>query len=551
VAQDLLEKTFLAELEALEKFRISYTGLHRNTPLTREDPDVRRLIEAMAMFTARTKLAGQRSIDLSLLRIFRQHFPYLLDPPPAMTMLRAETTARYVDMTELPRGTEVYLIENTDKKSKARTFRFRTLGKLRILPIEIESVDIFKTKHKSYRLLVRFTTAFRRNDEIGDIDLYVNHLDDLPSSLMVLYAFKRHLRSVSVVWDKDHIDEDTQGTPCQVSFGMPEGARQELERLDHPLLRARSFVHYPRQELYINVKGVRAPRNWQSFTVVFDLKDSWPTELALTKDAFNLHVVPMINQRQEMGDPIEHDGTKERHPVRHPDHGAHFNLQRLLAVYLMSDKGLVPLEPAILGTMRDSYDVYYEGQDEDRRAYLTLNLPGAFDKPVRVAMEALWYQPGLRGKLASDFHAKLADRFVDGVKWSLGGPLATPADNDLVSDRDGLLELLSIKNQRFLQTGDLLFLLGALGVKREPFFAGIVEALSLVNVVSKPLAKGSHGFKYIYELTFDELDSTDLPRLDLFCGKLLDVLIAWSVEEVVEITAIVKNLAQTLQYARS
>jgi type VI secretion system protein ImpG len=549
VAQDLLEKTFLAELEALEKFRISYTGLHRNTPLAREDPDVRRLIEAMAWFTARTKIAGHRSIDQSLLRIFRQHFPYLLDPAPAMTMLRADPGINYVDVTELPRGTEVYLVENTEKKAKQRTFRFRTLGKLRILPIAIENVDIFKTtRSRGFRLFVQFTTHHPRNDEIGDVDLYVNHLDDLPSSLTVLYAFKRHLRSASVVFNKEHIDEETQGAPCQVGFGMPQGAREELERLDHPLLRARSFVHYPRQELYINVKGIRAPRNWKSFTVVFDLKETWPTELALTKDAFNLHVVPMVNLRQELADPIESDGTKERHPVQHPDHGAHFVLQRLLAVYLMSDKGLAPLEPAILGTTRESYDVSYEGRDEERRAFLTLNLPGAFDKPERVATDALWYQPGLRGMLASDFHPKLANRFVNGVKWACGGPLATPADSDLAEDRDRLLELLSIKNQRFLGTDELRFLLEALGVTKEPFFAGIVRALSAVNVLSKPLAKGSHGFKYIYELTFDELDTTDLPRLDLFCGMLVGVLIAWSVEEVVEITARVQNLDRTLHY---
>ncbi len=85
-------------------------------------------------------------------------------------------------------------------------------------------------------------------------------------------------------------------------------------------------------------------------------------------------------------------------------------------------------------------------------------------------------------------------------------------------------------------------------MSREPFFATIVRALRDVRVATKPLAKQSHGFKYIYELTFEDLDATDLPRLDLFCGKLLDVLAAWSVEEVVEIAAKVKNLERTLQY---
>jgi type VI secretion system protein ImpG len=148
----------------------------------------------------------------------------------------------------------------------------------------------------------------------------------------------------------------------------------------------------------------------------------------------------------------------------------------------------------------------------------------------------------------TEFRVKLADRFVDGVNWSCGGPLGAAGETDLVEDRDGLLQLLSIKNQRFLGTEELIFLLGALGVKQEPFFSGLLRALVDVRVATKPLAKQSHGFKYIYELTFDDLDATDMPRLDLFCGKLLDVLAAWSVEEVVEIAAKVRNLEKTLQY---
>src|SRR3569832_114152 len=135
MAQDLLEKAFLAELEALEKFRITYTGIYPHTPLTREDTDIRRLIEALAMFTARTRVAAERNIDQSMLRIFRQHFSYLLDPVPAMVMRSATPTARYVYTTELPEGTEVYLIERGGKLSPERAFRVRTRARLRVLPI--------------------------------------------------------------------------------------------------------------------------------------------------------------------------------------------------------------------------------------------------------------------------------------------------------------------------------------------------------------------------------------------------------------------------------
>jgi type VI secretion system protein ImpG len=548
MAQDLLEKAFLAELEALEKFRISYTGIYPNTPLTREDPDIRRLIEALAMFTARTRVAAERNIDQSMLRIFRQHFSYLLDPVPSMVMLSATPTARYVDTTELPEGTEVYLIERGGKMAEDRAYRARTRARLRILPIQLEALDVLRTRARTYRIQLRFSAAFRRNDEIGELNLYVNHLDDLASSISVLHTIKTHLRSASVVFDDARITEETKGQPCEVYYGAPEGPRTDLDRSEHPLARVRSFMHCPWQELYLNVKGIKQPRNWQTFTVILDMKDTWPPELRLTPDSFYLHVVPAVNQRQTMSRPIETNGTKERHALRHPDETSRFVLQRLLGVYLMSKEGLVPLQPGVLGVKQDSWEVVYEGRDEDRQAWLVLNLPDAFEQPERVAVDAVWHQPALRGLRADELVVKLADRFVDGVEWETCGSLSAPADSELTEDRDGLLRLLSIKNQRFLDTESFVYLASVLGAKQQPQFAKIISALSEVTMSPRPFAKKSHGFKYVYTLSFDELDEPDLPRLDLLCRRLLDTLAAWSTDEVVELTAQVKNLGRTLLF---
>ena len=112
MTQNHLEKAFLEELAALERFRVAYTGAYPKTPLSGEDPDVRRLLEGMAMFSARTRLAADRSLHRSILRIFRQHFSYLLGPLPAMAMLRAQPDEKsFVNKVDLPRGSEVLLIE--------------------------------------------------------------------------------------------------------------------------------------------------------------------------------------------------------------------------------------------------------------------------------------------------------------------------------------------------------------------------------------------------------------------------------------------------------
>jgi len=46
---DNLYKLFLEHMHDLENFRMSYAALHPATPLDREDPDVRRLTEAMTL----------------------------------------------------------------------------------------------------------------------------------------------------------------------------------------------------------------------------------------------------------------------------------------------------------------------------------------------------------------------------------------------------------------------------------------------------------------------------------------------------------------------
>lgn len=547
MAQDPLEKAFLAELEALEKFRISYTGLYPAAPLAREDPDIRRLIEAMAMFTARTRIAAQRNVGQSMLRMFRQHFSYLLNPVPAMTMLRAETTARYVDVTALPRGLQVNLLHRPGKDARDQSFRFQTLAPLRILPISLDGLDIFRTKARGYRILLRFSAQFRRNDEIGEISIYVNQLNDLLSSLAVFYQLKEHLRGSSVVFEKD-VREDSPSQPCAVRFGAPSSEPFEAESFEHPLQQARAFLRFPQRELFINVRDIKPPRNWQHFAVSLDMADSWPSDLRLTAEGFQLHVVPVANILKDSADPIECDGTRERHDLSHPDRTQGYVIHSLLGVYSMSKEGLEPLESAVVGTTRESYEYFVEGANEDRRAWLTLKLPKAFDEPERVVVDALWHQPALRALRATDLGARLADRFVDGIQWSCYGPMVAHGESELAEDRDGLLQLLSIKNQRFLGTEDLVFLLRALGAHKERHFSKLVSAIGVVKVSSKPFARRSSGFKYVYEITLDDLDSSDLARLDLFSRMLLAILTAWSVEEVVELLVAVPNLDKSVQY---
>jgi type VI secretion system protein ImpG len=548
MANDALQAGFLNELEALEKFRISYTAQYPQVPLSHDDPDIRRLIEAMAFFTARTRLAGMRSLDQSVQRIFRQHFPSLLGPTPAMAMLRATPGAQFADATQVPRGTEVLLKLAADETGEPeRLFRFRTLAPLTVSPLRVTGVDLIPRLDGRCRFFIRLSANSAHNRELRSLALYINHLDELLSSMTVTHELRTHLLGASVHYEAKPA-EGAPGQPCEVSIGPPADAeRDDADPFQSPLQRARMRLRFPQSDLFIQFTGLRPPRNWQHITLCLELGAAWPRKLRLTSDTFELHTVPMLNVRRDLANPITCDGTKDRYPLRHPDESGHYAPLWVIGAYRPTKQGFVPLAPGVVGAEGDTYEVTTEGSGEQRRAWAMLHLRDAYQSPQLISVDAFWHQPGLRGVDSADLSVGLGDRFVDGVTWSCAGPIVQYADSAIDDDREAQLQLVSLKTQQFLGTEELRGLLRACGAQMEPHFSRIVSALSDVSVSDKPLGK-QNGLKYVYELTFGVLDPSDLPRLAQFCSWLLDLLSSWSEEEVLEIMAKVPNLDKVMRY---
>ena len=66
--------------------------------------------------------------------------------------------------------------------------------------------------------------------------------------------------------------------------------------------------------------------------------------------------------------------------------------------------------------------------------------------------------------------------------------------------------------------------------------------ISKVEIEPKPFGKGNRGFKYVYHITFDNLEPGQLAVLDAFVIQLLELLTQWSIEEIVEVKIEVTNL---------
>jgi type VI secretion system protein ImpG len=544
-----LHQAFLAELEALEKFRVAYSGMYPEVPLASEDPDVRRLLEALALFTARTRIASERNVEGALLRIVRQHFPYLLCPVPAMFMLRGTISRGYVDVSVLPRGSQVSLVRRaaTDDGSPDSVFVFRTLSSMRLLPIELQAVDTFVRNRRQARIALRFSAAYARGEDIKELPLYIDYLGDLHSSLLVMHALQAHLVSTSVVWSHT-VNENTTGEPCRIEFGAPPLELDELEPLDHPLHCVRRALHFPQSGLYLKVSGIKTPRSWRDFTVMLDLDEHFPANLRLNADCFQLHVVPVMNVLRQTADPITHDGTADHHRLLSSDPAAGFVPVSIHAAFRKTVDGLAPLEPAVVRNAPDSYEVELEGRDQARKAFISLCMPQAFDRPETIVVEALWHQPSVSSVQMQECKVQLLDRFVQGVTWDCLGRLSPHADSELDTDRRAMLDLLSIRGQRVLGLSELTFLLHALGAAQERVLDKLIGRLADVRVIKKPAANKSSGWKHVYQLEFSELMATDVPRVQLLCSQLLQLLTAWAQDQVVELIVSIPNLKRELRF---
>jgi len=531
---DNLYKLFLEHMHELENFRMSYAAMHPATPLDREDPDVRRLTEAMAYFAARTHMAGIRNIVDFRRRIFQQFFSYLLTPLPAMGMIRPKLTGQFSEPVSLPKGSEIALSSET--KGSAM---FRTLHDLRILPISLVELKMLLLPNRGFRVLLSLRAPYSRSDDIGHLRFHINHLDDYQASLRVFHGLKKHMRKASVVFD-EKVSEETRGTSCEVSFGAP--LDMDEEEWPHPLQKERFFFHFPHQELFLTVRLPSQIRNWREFTIFFDLDSQWPRSIMLNQDVFQLFAVPIVNLNRDMAQPISSDGTRERYAIRHPEPEYKFHLHSVRGVYRVKDNSMVPMRAGILSGGSGSYEIEESIDDSGaRRNWLTLHFPEAFQEPQIIALDALWLQPWFSEALGERLQADTFGRNIVGLNWELIGNIVPHAVNTFQAEMEGFLHLLTLRGKSALSLDDLQGMLQTLGSVHQGQFKRAHDLLTDVRVVEAPFNKsGTPGMvKLVYHLYFKDFDASLMAVVETFADHVKNILDSWISEAKVEVKVVV------------
>jgi type VI secretion system protein ImpG len=512
-SSETLNTLFLRELEALDAF-----ALERETEgaltLGTADPDVRRLLEALAFFSARTKASAADCMTEAVRRIAGSVLDELLEPVPAAMLVECETE-RLLEPVVLPRGTLLRVVDGQ------RTGLFSTLFRTVLRPIRIERVRLDERGGRrvlqiSVRSSVRERTAFR-------LALHVRRLSDYRASLSLYDALERHLVRAFVM-PRGTEQRNDEPVRCGVRFDTRlTDAVDDLEDRG-PLIRLRSLFHFPEQELYLCFDVPAFGTAWEQLDLCLELDSEFPSDVAFTVDHFRLNVVPVVNSWVDAAEPIVYRGLTDAVAVRYP--GTAFTQVEpagVRAVYRTAPNGLFPLLPAVLASNTDCYEV----EDNGRR--LRLRVDDAFEHPCRIIPEISWQQPQLWASGATRPVISVYSRHLPTVSFRAIGLMRAAKRSALSSDLTRCLDVLSYRMQQRLTRNMLSRVLEILGVSDEGPYRGMAALVLDLESREEPYTEaGAVGLRIAYELALSERTPDERALTRRFAKHIAELLSAWT-----------------------
>ncbi|MFI5342601.1 MAG: type VI secretion system baseplate subunit TssF [Chlamydiales bacterium] len=510
--EEKLYQAYLEEVQQIEKFRTSHAAtLYGDTPINSEDPYTKRLIEALAFYGARARLQGVQKVNTIHQNLFRQYFPYLVHALPAVAMLQLKPTIRYPEKVVLPAGSE--LIFRTANQLKAT---FQTLDEVTVFPFFLKNFEFGRRSEGGWQCSIEFTSTHISTDEVGFMRIYINHLNSFFASLSVSFAIQYSLERVQVFYDDERM-KSAKGRDCSVQCGYQS---QERRVFTHVIEQIRSLLHFPQQELFVNIAIPPLEARWKSFTLVFEFNEKWPESCRLNSESFIPFVVPIINLKKAYSEPIVDDGTKDSYPVLYPEPLYKFELHTVTNVSEILAVGTKPIAPGLLGIGGEgSYEVDYFQKE------IELDLPNAFLDPKTVSIEALWTQPWFSNYVNEELDLLFTDAQTLGINVRLLGSIYR-YENRLEEDPNFLIRILSLKNQSRLTCNEILFIMNVMKDLSNSYFDA-VPGLILELRVNEKFNPKQMNMLVEYEFFLKDLGNQKWELVLLFFKYLNDLLNCW------------------------
>ncbi|GEM_PF-2403839 len=522
--------SYLRELEALDQFFAKRRDAERW--VVPEDPDVRRLMESLAFFSARTRANAANELRVAVDRLTQGLLDDFVAPQPARALVEALPGPGLIDRAFLPRGTRVRL-----RTEEGELGDFSTMRDVTIRPLRLDQARL-QVRGDGYRVLIRLR-AFGPCKHVSEpLSIHFDLLGDYERSRQLLAHFERHLKRVGVVYG-DPPGPNASGAACDFAFGEFEAegntAQFEAERRSQhrsgAVAKIRQFLHFPSERLRLEV-ALTPPESesvWHQAWLCLDL-DDWPENQAINRSTFRLHMIPIENLFSEYAEPFKADGTQTRFPILPWNADPKVAFHSVLEVQQERATGLEVVLPSHLAAGEESWD-FDQGMGSEPPALL-LRLPQAFLEPRVVMVGAAWYQPGFdlvaRGKLEPELHT----RRVEGVEFRVHGSLVPHRGSPLDGDPRAMLHVLSRRAKRELSRGDLVMLMLRLGADARSYHGGVADEIGSVTLLEEPASvrNSGGGLRHIYLVGLNESahepERRGLVDDYLRCAELL--LDAWS-----------------------
>ena len=503
-----LFRAYIDQMQALNEFVLEYHTSHRfsglKTSYSNEDPDVLRLLESLAFFTARSHVSASSNIKSYRNRLYQQLFPYFLTEVPDIGILRATTSGLLLEPTYLERGTEFSLL--TDRNSD---YSFQTRADLTLFPIRLNSVVTELNELAGIRLRLNFSSIHTLFVAPDPLSLFLDYIGDTHASFRILGFFKQKLSSIRAGYG-DSATRDSQQLSKWYEVESPTYGilplSLEQDDMLHPMEVERLFFHDPRGELFLHLKLPQPERGFNTFSIEFEFSEPWPKGLVVNKEIFQLHCVPVVNLKKLSARPIISEGLKSCYPILPAMDDETFTFLKASGVYQITKEGMTPLINGILGHEAACYEIDAQANISQGRpiSNLLLHLPSAFEESVVVHVEGIWHQPEFSEDRERPCKFLPFSRTISGSTWDWAVPPVARHGNSHNEQSEILLNLLQLSHKHFYSLRDIQAILDAVGCVNNDFFRDIYNGLSEVRYEFRSVLGSSVTAGYvIYFLSFD------------------------------------------------
>lgn len=543
MSREEIEGKLVTELRTLEAQRREHSNRYPAARVDREDPDVARMIEALAVFSLRTRMSLLSNLQSTWRRLFASYFDFLLSPLPSCAIVQAGISARVVETSVVERGSQLRLT-----CADGRSATFMTLAELRILPITLDQVEYVpakptstEAKQREHRLYLRFSSRHPRTDVVGLLRLHLYCAGHYESALRLQYRLQAHLRRAVIFYNPEvgiPLSTETEGAqPCSVSFGHlgEDPLRDEPE---NPQDLVRRFFHFPERELYLNVQVPAATAPWQNIVLCLELGPDYVPEPEPDRDTFLLFTTPVENRVPLQAAQILVDGKSSAYGLRSIDPNQHLSLLRVNGVYRLQKQGRVPLRPAALAAADgdDSYEMEEVFDQNQSSHQIVVRAPSALLNPMKLQVDCDWHQPWFAGAAVGKVRVTHPHRSLPGITLGLLGGVHAPHNSQVREHAQGLLQFLSLRMKPVLNRQEILRVIDVLGTvgsgpyRRMPAFLGKLR----VEPALDSALRGS-GLRHVYTVNLEPFHSDDEPLLWHFLRQLQVLLDSWNAEAAVEL----------------